>query len=171
MATVSNDLRERLLSYVRHQVAKGPDGIREAVQKGHDQILELIDGLSDEQAKFKSGPDDWCVLELLRHVEESKRGTARRCVQLARGEHPPAIEVVGTIEQPPFASVAEARAALDGAHRALLDFVASISPETDVESTSAHPSFGPLNCLEWAVFERVHEGDHVNQIEQIKARA
>jgi hypothetical protein len=27
--------------------------------------------------------------------------------------------------------------------------------------TRAHPWFGELNCREWAVFQRVHDEDHI----------
>ena len=169
MVTVSDDVRERILSYVKHQVAKGPDGIRDAIQKGHEQLLGSIDGLSEEQATFKSAPDDWNVLEVLRHVQESKRSIARRCVALAGGETPAAIGAIGTIAQEPFSSLADARSALDSGHQELLAFVGTVSSETDVEATYPHPWFGPLNGLEWAAFQRVHDGDHASQIDQIRA--
>ena len=167
MATISTEMRERLLSYVSHQVAKGPAGIRETLQKGHDEILSLVAGMSDEQAKFKPSPDDWCVLEVLQHVIESQRSIARRCAELARGEQPAPIGRIGTIEQEPYQSLAEALAVLDAGHAQLLAFVDTISPETNLEAAWAHPWFGPLNCAQWAVFQRVHEGDHAGQIGQI----
>ncbi len=169
MTTMTDDLREQLVSYVRHQVAKGPAGMRQAIQKGYDEILGQLEGISDEQSKFKSTPADWSVLEVLRHVEESTRATARSCAQLARGEQAAAIGAVGIVTKEPAVSLAQARGELAAAHAELLAFVDSVSSETNVTLTRAHPSFGSFNCLEWAVFERVHDGDHANQIEQIKS--
>ena len=169
MTTAQDDVRERVMSYVRHQVGKGPEAMRSVIQKGHDQLLAAIDGLSEEQAKFKAGPDEWSALEVLRHAEESKRGIARRCVQLARGESLAALTASGTIAQEPLSSLAEARSAVNDAHQDLLAFLDTISPETNLEAKFEHPAFGAFNCQEWAVFQRPHDGDHAEQIEQVKA--
>jgi len=39
--------------------------------------------------------------------------------------------------------------------------------QANVETRFGHFLFGELNALEWAVFQRVHDGDHSNQIQQI----
>ena len=169
MVTVTDELRERLLSYVSHQVSRGTDSIKSAVEKGQTQLFGVIDGLSEEQAAFKPDADTWSVVEVLRHVEESKRGIARICGSLARGEVPAPLGTVGSIDDPPFSSLAEARTVLDASHQELLAFVDTVLPETNVAATYAHPWFGPLNCQEWAVFQRIHDGDHAEQIEQVKA--
>lgn len=165
MATLPDELRERVVSYITHQGAKEPGAIRDVIQKGHDQLLSLIDGLSEEQARFKPGADDWSVFELLRHVVQSKRGVAGVCAALARGETPPSFEG----DSVALTSLAEARSALDAAHEELLAFVDALSPEANVETRYEHPFFGPLNCREWAAFQRVHDADHTQQIEQIKS--
>ena len=167
MATKSDDLRERVLAYVQHQVGKGPQGIRDAVQKGHDQLLSQIDGLSEEQAAYKPAPDDWCVLEVLQHVLESKEIITRRCFALARGETVPVVGTIGSVEGEVPGSLAQARSALGAAHADALRFADSLAPETNLLDKEPHPWFGPLNCVEWAVFQRVHDGDHANQIQQI----
>lgn len=169
MTTVTDDLREQLVSYVRHQVAKGPAGMRQAIQKGYDEILGQLEGCSDEQAKFKATPADWSILDILRHVEESTYNSAESCAQLARGEQAAVIGAVGTMTKEPAVSFAQARGGLAAAHAELLAFVDSVSSETNATLTRVHPLFGDLNCLEWAVFERTHDSDHASQIEQVKS--
>jgi len=166
---VSEDERREALSYVRHQVAKGPDVIRQTIEKGYDQLWGQIQGLSDDQAKCKPVPDEWCVLEVLQHVVESRELTARRCFALALGERPPAVGPIGAIKGEVPHSLAEARSALNVAQQELLRFVDMLAQGANVQTTMAHPSVGPLNCQEWAVFERLHDAVHVNQIEEIKA--
>ena len=167
MVTVPDDVRDRVLSYVNHQAAKEPAAIAGVVQQGQDRLLGLLEGLSEEQSAFKASAEDWSVLEVLRHVVDSKRGVARRCAVLARGEASTSFEPADEIAA--FATLPEARAALDSGHQELLRFLSTLSPETNVESTDDHPFFGPLNCRQWAAFQRVHDGDHADQIEQIKA--
>jgi amidohydrolase len=163
MATIPDEMRERVLSYITHQAVKEPASIRDVVQKGHDQLLGLLDGLSEEQARFKPGPDDWSVLEVLQHAAPSKRSVARLCAALAQGETPERED--GGAE---YASLAEARSAFEAAHEEMLASIAALSSDSSVEARRDHPFFGSLNCREWAVFQRVHDGDHAQQIEQIK---
>jgi len=167
MVSVPDELKERVLSYIAHQSEKQPEGIAGVVEQGHDQLVGLLEGLSDEQAAFKAGAEDWSVLEVLRHVVGSKRGVARRCSVLARGEASASFEPADEVG--PFASLSEARAALNAGHRELLASVRAPTPDANVDVTFDHPFFGPLNCREWAVFQRVHDGDHAGQIEKIKA--
>ena len=167
MVSVPDDVKERVLSYIAHQSEKQPEGIAAVVEQGHDQLVGLLEGLSDEQAAFKASAEDWSVLEVLRHVVGSKRGVARRCSVLARGEASASFEPADEVGS--FASLSEARAALDAGHRELLASVRAPTPDANVDVTFDHPFFGPLNCREWAVFQRVHDGDHAGQIEKIKA--
>ena len=167
MVSVPDELKERVLSYIAHQSEKQPEGIAGVVEQGHDQLVGLLEGLSDEQAAFKASAEDWSVLEVLRHVVGSKRGVARRCSVLARGEASASFEPADEVGS--FASLSEARAALDAGHRELLASVRAPTPDANVDVTFDHPFFGPLNCREWAVFQRVHDGDHAGQIEKIKA--
>jgi hypothetical protein len=169
MATIPDDVKERVLSYIAHQSVKEPAEIAAIVQQGHDQVLAALEGLTEEQAAFKPGPDDWSVLQVLQHAAEGEQRVARRCAALAAGQATEPISRTGLIGPEPFTSLAQARAAIAAAHAELLDFVASLSPETNTDTKLEHPFFGSINCREWAVFQRVHDGDHANQIGQIKA--
>ncbi len=168
MVTVTDELRDRLLNYVSHQVSKGPEAIRNAVQKGQEQLLGAINGISEEQASFKPDADTWSVLEVLRHVVDAKQRNVEGCAALARGE------TRGGEAEPgrgggELPSLAAARSALEASHGELAAVVASFSPAANLEARYKHPWFGPLNCQEWAVFQRIHDGDHAEQIEQVKA--
>ncbi|OGO50343.1 MAG: hypothetical protein A2148_06700 [Chloroflexi bacterium RBG_16_68_14] len=177
MVTIPDEVRERIRAYLAHQAAKEPAEIRSIVQQGHDQLFGALDGLSAEQAIFKPGPDDWSVLEVLGHAVQSERGVARICGLLARGETPAGFGDEGEARPRPginpatksFPSLAEARPALEEAHQELLAFIDALSSEADVETRYEHGFFGLLNCREWAVFQRLHDGDHAGQIEKIKS--
>ena len=172
MTTVQNDIVERMTGYIRHNAAKDPAALRALVQQGHDQISGLLAGLSEEQARWKPGADDWCALELLQHVVTAKRGVARICTRLAAGEQIAGTgregdEQDGVMGKQRLASLAEAREALDAAHADLLVFIDGPLATANVETRFNHFVFGDLTCREWAAFQRVHDGDHSNQIGQI----
>ena len=168
MATEApSEVRERITGYIKHNANKSNQAVLDLVEQGHHQLVGLLDGLSDKQAAFKASAEDWSVLEVLRHVVGSKRGVARRCSVLARGEASASFEPADEVGA--FASLSEARAALDAGHQELLSSVRALTPDANVGVTFDHPFFGALNCREWAVFQRIHEGDHAGQIEKIKA--
>jgi hypothetical protein len=169
-------MAERIGAYIRHNAAKSPQALHDLVQKGHDQVTDLIEGLSPAQAVFKPSADDWSVIETMRHIVAAKQGVARVCARLAAGETPGGVGAEGQAQRQDgvmgeeYATLAEARAAMDVAHAELLAFVDGLASSTpNVETRYNHFIFGDLNCREWAAFQRVHDGDHSGQIEQIKA--
>lgn len=163
---------ERVGGYIRHNATKDAASIRALVQQGHEQLNGLLDGMTEEQATFKPGPDVWSVLELLQHVISAKRGVARTCSLLARGEPVAGLgregdEQDGMMGSRTYRSLAEAREALKEAHRQLVAFMDGEMSGAQLEPRFNHFLFGDLNSPEWAVFQRVHDGDHGNQIGQI----
>ena len=173
MAARPPELIERLTGYIQHNATKDNTALRDLVQQGHDQLLGLLDGISETQAQFKPAPDVWSVLELLGHVVTAKSGVARICARLARGETPTNRGAEGEeqdgVTRDRFASLAEARPALEAAHKELLAFIDGPLASANTDARFKHFVFGNLNCREWAAFQRVHDGDHAQQIEQIIA--
>ncbi len=177
MATEApSEVRERVTGYIKHNANKSNDAVLDLIHHGHKQMMELVDGLSDEQATFKPSAEEWSVLDTMQHVVAAKKGVARLCEALARGEKPGGLGGEGEDTQKQdgvtgreYATLAEASEAAVAAHEELAAFVNGLSEAANTEETHDHFLFGPLNCREWAVFQRVHDGDHGGQIEKIKA--
>ena len=177
MATEApSDVRERITGYIKHNAAKSNEAVLDLVQAGHKQLMGLVEGLSDEQATFKPSAEEWSVLDTMQHVVAAKKGVARLCEALARGEEPGGIGGEGEDTQKQdgvtgrtYATIGEAAEAAGAAQEELVAFVNGLGDRTNLETTHDHFLFGPLNCREWAVFQRVHDGDHGNQIEKVKA--
>ncbi|MEX0750320.1 MAG: DinB family protein, partial [Dehalococcoidia bacterium] len=92
---------------------------------------------------------------------------------LARGTTPPAEDLVGAgigmIPADDGRPYAEALAELRQRNADLLDAVRSLPDAPNLEMQLPHPFFGPLNCLEWAGFQRVHDLDHIQHARRIIA--
>ena len=57
-----------------------------------DQIIELhaaLDSLSDAQACFKPGPQEWSIKEVMGHLNDVERVFAYRLLRIARGDATP----------------------------------------------------------------------------------
>ena len=167
--------RQKLLDFVREHASKEPDALKELLTEGHEQLVSAISALSTEQAAWKPAPDEWSALEAMSHITEVKEGVTKTCVALAAGEAPPPVEEALVAEWiakgysgEPFASPAAAVEAAEAAHAAMLAFLESISDATSRSATHDHPFVGPMNCVQWAVFQRAHDADHASQVTDVQ---
>jgi len=165
-----------VIAFVREGAARPAGEIESIVQHGHDALLAALEGVSEPQAAFKPGADDWSILELMAHVVSTKQIVAALCRNLGEGHLPPgfgpqfeeaAAQDGVTVTR--FATLAESRNAAQAAHADLLTTIRGLSSTTDGDVRFKHFVFGALNCREWAVFQRIHDGDHTPQIASIMA--
>jgi hypothetical protein len=166
------EVRDRVVSYMQHQAGKPRDEIIALVAKSQQRYIDVVGALSDDAASRKPSPDEWSVRELIRHVISAQRGVASLVHHLSRGAAPPASDdtrgagnAVPDDERGFAAFVDELRAVNETMLQAIRDLPAS----PNLTERAKHPFFGDLNCLEWAVFQRVHDEDHVQHAQKILA--
>lgn len=164
---VNDDVRERVLSYIRHNAGKSPAGVAALVGANQQQLLELVQGLSDEQAARRPAEGEWCVRELVRHVIASQSRVAELVSGLPQGRRPEGSGGIGMMNEDDGRPYAELVAELQVANAKMLAAVGSLSETADLSAVARHPFFGDLNCREWAVFQRVHDADHIQQVRKI----
>ena len=166
---VTDDARQRLISYLGHQASKDVPVLVELIEEQRATLLALVDGVSEEQAAFRPAPDQWSVADVLRHVIAAEEGVARIVESLACGVVPEGQRALGSHipdEAQPLAALIER---LRAARADLLARVRGWPASPDLAATFEHPLFGPLNCKGWVAFQRLHDADHIVQLEQIKA--
>ena len=166
---VTEDARQRLVSYLGHQASKDVPVLVELIEQQRATLLALVDGVSEEQAAFRPAPDQWSVADVLRHVIAAEEGVARIVESLACGVVPEGQRALGSHipdEAQPLAALIER---LRATRADLLTRVRGWPASPDLAATLEHPFFGPLNCKGWVAFQRLHDADHIVQLEQIKA--
>jgi hypothetical protein len=166
---VAEDARQRLVSYLGHQASKDVPVLVELIEEQRARLLALLDGVSEEQAAYRPAPDQWSIADVVRHVIAAEEGVARIIEPLARGLVPEGQRAMGTQipdEGQPLAALIER---LRAARVDLLARIRGWPASSDLTATFEHPLFGPLNCKGWVAFQRLHDGDHIGQIEGIKA--
>ncbi len=164
-------------SFIRETAHKSASEIAAAVQQGQDAILRTIEGLTDGQAHHKPSPDGWSVLDTMAHIVTVKRICVALTTSLAAGQLPPGFgphfeeeRAQDGVTVVRFDTLAEAREAAEAAHNELLALIAKID-DAGVEIRFKHFFFGSLNAREWAVFPRIHDGDHGPQLARIREAA
>ena len=176
--TIPEDRRAAAIAFVQETAQRPPAEIEAVVLEGHEALLASLEGISETQAAFKPGPEDWSVLELMSHVVSTKRIVALLAAALAEGKLPPGINADSELESRQdgvtimhFETLASAREAAATAHADMLKFIRSIDDSTNTELRFKHFVFGAFNSREWAVFQRVHDDNHAPQVFDIKASA
>ncbi|HXH20907.1 MAG TPA: DinB family protein [Dehalococcoidia bacterium] len=165
--------RERIRSYLVSQAEKKTFAeLRPAVEEGRNALYAALDGIGEEQARFKppggEGEDAWSIHEVLRHVIQGKEGVALRVRALALGD-PARGSTPGRLVGRADASLADLVRDLQAADFALEHAVGSVEGRERLDTTAPHAFFGELNCRAWFLFQRIHDLDHARQIEKIKA--
>jgi len=168
---VTDDARQRLVSYLEHQAKKDVPRIVELIEEQRGRLLALLDGVTDEQAAFRPGADQWSITDVLRHVIAAEEGVARIVESLARGVVPDGSRALGSQIPDEGQSLSALIERLRAARAGLLERVRGWPASPDLTATYDHPFFGPLNCKGWAAFQRLHDADHIGQLEQVKAAA
>ena len=167
-AALPEDARQQVIGYVKHQASKSTADLLGLIDRAAGWIEKSLEGVSESQAQFCPAPGEWCIADVLRHVDASMRGTARVVESLAAGEKADLRGIEAVAEAGPE-TLAELR---DGVARSYDDVraaVAAILEGAASGATAFHPFFGDLTCKEWAAFVYVHSRDHADQIDKVKA--
>jgi hypothetical protein len=150
-----------------------PDEIIDSVRETQHELFMIYQSVSDDEARHKPAPDEWSLHELALHTVFTERLVAKLIHHAARGEVPPAEDLEGAgIGMMPKSNEHTYYEILDDLRRTntdLLEAVAALPEAPNLELRPPHPFFGPLSCLEWAGFQRVHDLDHIRHARKIIA--
>jgi hypothetical protein len=174
MATLPEDIVKRVVGYIQHQAKKDRDAILTLVRTSQDKLIDVYATVDEDVATRKPAPDEWSLRELIRHVISAEDGVAHVAKHIALGEDPPpSASARGAGMQldddgRPFAAYVDQ---LRESNARMLGVIRDMPSAPNLEMKRPHPFFGDLNCLEWAVFQRVHDEDHIQHANKIIAAA
>jgi hypothetical protein len=162
------------------------------LNESHKQTLDMMEGLSEEQLKFKSAPEKWSVLEVAEHIWLAE-GRLFSAVQgaLAAGQNPEwETKTKGKTEflekvmvsrdrkaQAPENIVPSGKLTRDDVIAKLKEARAKTLKFTEETKLplKAHtldhpfPVFNTLNAYQWLIYIPLHNIRHNKQIEEVKA--
>jgi hypothetical protein len=167
-APTEEDLRVR--GYLLAQANKL--SIPDLVEKVRRDVLPLREAAAAvPQARFFERPasDDWSAAEVFTHIlEMNERGAQAIEGILDQGTLPPPIDDVMS-----GASRGDLRTAEDywrvyqARREQLLERAMKASGDEYLDVKITHNQFGALSWREWLLFMRVHDLDHMRQLESI----
>lgn len=129
-------------------------------------LLHAIDGVSDAQADWSPGADEWSIRQIVEHLLTGSRQRLQLIEDLAAGR--PEDEREPRPEAAMPSAFARLRLHLTEHSVKLSSLPERLPPMVNLEMTSSHGNFGELNSRAWFLFNRIHDTDHLQQIEAIK---
>jgi len=160
------------------------------LEESRREFLAAIDGLTDEQWKWKPAPDRWSVGEVAEHVilaEAGQFATVKKAIASApdpawetktKGKTETLVRVLAP--RVGRAQAAEAIAPRGGLTPAEVKqrfedqraLIVKFATDTDVplkQYTVDNAFFGPLNGYQWLIYAPLHTMRHDKQIAEVKA--
>lgn len=171
-----NEVVERVVSYMRHQSKKSRDALVDLVAHSQQRLIDTVGAISEDDALKcppigAAGAEEWNLRQLMAHVVTAQAGVANVVSTLASGTPMPPTEqriagMARSYDGQPYSAIIDD---LRTTNAAMLDAIRNMPAEPNTELTFGHPFFGPLNSVEWAVFQRVHDEDHIQHAQRIIA--
>jgi len=149
-----------------------PSSISTRLQYQHKSLIDLIDGLTDEQFRRQLTPGKWSIFENIVHLETYQHIFIGRVKQMLEEDNP----LFGryTAEADPMfhdncgKSLREIMQDLLTTRKEMCAGLLSFS-ESDYEKTGEHPVFGIWTLMQWMNFFLLHEAHHLFTIFKLSA--
>ena len=135
--------------------------------KARLELLDALEGVSDEDAAWAPAPGEWSIKEVAVHLLNSSRNTRRLVQALSAGQtgDSSGVETPRETTSTPIDSL-KAQIRDDGIEWSAA--ILSLPPRPALEPTAPHSMFGELHARAWFLFQRTHDQDHRGQIEAVK---
>lgn len=160
--------------------------------RSRQTLLDAVNGVTENQARWKPAPDRWSILEYVEHlalsdgelialIERSLKTPAQPETEEQRRQREQKIRETpmprGTNRAPEqlrpgarFSSLAQAVSAFEDARERSLDFARTT--QRDLRSHFApHSVLGPMDGYQWLVGNAHHAESHAAHIQEIKTLA
>ena len=141
-----------------------PSSISTRLQYQHKSLLDILDGLSDEQIRRQLKPGKWSIFENIVHLQTYQHAFRSRVRKILDEENP--VFDRYTAEADPLfhdnctKSSREVMADLLTTRKELSNSIISFK-ETDLQKEGIHPNYGKMNLVQWLNFFLLHEAHHL----------
>jgi hypothetical protein len=139
--------------------------------QGYEMLRKSIEGLTEEELRFKPAPDKWSINLILIHLADSELVSTQRIKKVLAEEEP----ILFSVDQDAWAD----GLGYDQLDReqylqlfkllrsSLLPILKSLSPE-QVERVGVYPDAGKFTIKQLLEYRVKHVQDHLSQIEQVR---
>ncbi|MEJ0104427.1 MAG: DinB family protein [Bacteroidota bacterium] len=149
-----------------------PSSITTRLQYQHKSLLDIIEGLTDDQVHKKIIPGKWSIFENIVHLQTYQHVFIYRAREILTGNNPSFDRYL--VDTDPFfpincsKSTREIMQDLLGLRKDMAAEINNLNEE-ELIKTGKHPLYGPLNLLQWLNFFLLHESHHLFTIFRLSA--
>lgn len=141
-----------------------PTSITTRLEYQHKSLIDIIEGLSDEQIRRQVITGKWSIFENIVHLATYQHAFIHRLRQILSEENPQLSRYTAETD-PRFhdncsRSTREIMQDLIATRRALIDKIFSLGEER-VQRRGSHPVYGNMNIAQWLNFFVLHESHHL----------
>ena len=141
-----------------------PTSITTRLEYQHKSLIDIIEGLSDEQIRWQIIPGKWSVFENIVHLSTYQHVFMQRIGQILNEENPQFSRYAADSD-PLFhdncsKTTREIMNDLITTRRELTGKIFSLKQE-QLKHTGIHPVFGEMNVIQWLNFFLLHEAHHL----------
>ncbi|WP_276503876.1 DinB family protein [Terrimonas pollutisoli] len=141
-----------------------PSSVSTRLQYQHKSLLDILDGLSDEQIRRQVQPGKWSIFENIVHLQTYQHTFITR-VQKILEEDNPNFSAYTAEADPLFPDncTKTSREIIQDLLSTRKEMAAGILSfkETDFVKTANHPAYGKMSLLMWLNFFLLHEAHHL----------
>lgn len=141
-----------------------PSHISTRLQYQHKNLVDIIDGLTEEQVRFQVVPGKWSIFQQIVHLQTYQHTFIDRVKEILKG-HGPVFERYTAETDPQFhencaKSFREVMQDMITTRKEMANEMLHFS-EPDFLKKGIHPLFGELTLQQWINFFLLHEGHHL----------
>jgi uncharacterized damage-inducible protein DinB len=141
-----------------------PTTITTRLEYQHKSLMDIIEGLSDEQIRRQVNLGKWSIFENIAHLATYQHAFMARVQRVLDEEQPPFPRYVAETD-PLFhdnctKTTREIMQDLITTRRDMIDKILELSDD-QLQRTGVHPLFGVLNMNHWLQFFVLHESHHL----------
>ena len=162
------DEQRRIRGYLQAQGAKlTPGEVIDKVRAAMADLRRAAAAVPAARFDERPAPEEWSGNEVMAHVVDANRHFGDQVVAILDGR--PRDAAPRDRQEPGRHTADEWSAILERERDALFARVLRADPNAGLGETIEHGMFGPLNWREILLFTRLHDLDHVGQLQKIAA--
>jgi uncharacterized damage-inducible protein DinB len=141
-----------------------PTSVTTRLEYQHKSLMDIIEGLSDEQIRRQVITGKWSIFENIVHLATYQHAFLERTQKILNEENPQFLRY--TAESDPLfydnclKTTREIMQDLITTRRELIAGIFSLKDE-NIQRTGIHPVFGKMNISQWLNFFLLHEAHHL----------
>lgn len=144
-----------------------PSHISTRLQYQHKNLVDIIDGLTEEQVRRPIIAGKWSIFEQIVHLQTYQHTFIGRAKEILKG-HEPEFDRYTAEADPAFLencgkSFREIMQDMISTRKEMANEMLHFS-EADFAKKGVHPVFGEMNLQQWINFFLLHEGHHLFSI-------